>query len=141
MRFEDLMKEGKVRKGRPDVSLAKSLVAMSDRQLSFVSGTRLNTDNASPALVSYYEALREICEAICAKEGYKVYSHEAFTLYLKDNLKEDLLAEKFDRLRRLRNQINYYGEPVSLQEAEAAAAQVIGLIASLKRKYLGEIMK
>ena len=136
--FEDFLKSGKVRKAAPDIALAKSLISMSVSNLLFVSGNTITDKNASPILVNYYEALREICEAICVKNGFKVYSHEAFTSYLKEFLKEDRIAEAFDRLRKLRNGINYYGEQVSAGEAIASARDVKFLIETLKKKYLSE---
>lgn len=136
MMFEDFIKNRKVRKAESDISLAKSLIAMSAYQLAFASSVKITNENASPILVNYYEALRQICEAICAKNGFKVYSHEAFTIYLKEKLGEERIAETFDRLRKLRNGINYYGEQVSSSETAAAATDVKKLINALKMKYL-----
>ncbi len=137
--FESFLKNKKVRKSEPDVSLAKSLTLMSRSQIKFISTIIITEQNASPVLVNYYEALREICEAICAKSGFKVYSHEAFTFYLKEELKEERIAETFDRLRKLRNGVNYYGEYVSKEETEAAAKQVKMLIEELQHKYLSDL--
>lgn len=134
--FEGFIASGKVRKGTPDIALAKSLIAMSASQLAFVSDTPLTQANASPMLVNYYEALREICEAICAKNGYKVYSHEAYTSYLEEHLKEERISIQFDRLRKLRNGVNYYGEFVSVEETEATRQEIPILIETLKKKHL-----
>jgi len=136
--FNDFLKNGKVRKGQPDIALAKSLIAMSTRTLRYAQESNLTEENASPVLVNYYESLRQICEAICAKNGYKVYSHEAFTVYLNEILREERTAENFDRLRKLRNGVNYYGESVSLSETQASAKKVVELIAHLQ-KYLEEL--
>lgn len=137
--FEDFIRSGKVRKGSPDIALAKSLMEMSATGLTFISKVAITEQNASPVLVNYYEALREICEAICAKEGYKVYSHEAFTDFLKEKLGEERIAETFDRLRRLRNGVNYYGDQVSAAEALAAANDAKRIVNELKTKYLEQL--
>ena len=134
--FDDFVKNGKVRKGEPDIALSKALVAMSSRQLSFVSSLPITSESASQILTNHYEALREICEAICARDGYKVYSHEAFTSYLKEKLNEEAISYTFDRLRRLRNGVNYYGENVSKEEAEAASKDVVAIINTLRKKHL-----
>lgn len=138
--FEDFIKTGKVRKCQPDISLAKSLVAMSHKNLTFANSITLTDDNASPVLVIYYEALRELCEAICAKEGLKVYSHEAFTSFLKERLKENILAQKFDRLRILRNGVNYYGNSVGKTEAHGAAKDTKEIIQELKNKHVSDLI-
>ena len=137
--FEEFIRLGKVRKGDPDIALSKSLVKMSRLQLRYADCKPITGENASPTLVTYYEALREICEAICAKDGFKVYSHEAFTFFLKENLHEDRIAESFDRLRKLRNGVNYYGEGVNREEAKAASEEVKKIILELKQKYLSDL--
>ena len=139
--FDEFIKSGKVRKGAPDLALAKSLVTMSDAQFAFAASMEVTEQNTSPLLVNYYESLREICEAICSKNGFKVYSHEAFTYYLKEYLHEERISLKFDRLRKLRNGINYYGKGVNVIETKAAAADVKLLIQELKRKYISELIK
>ena len=88
MQFKDFIKNGKVRKGEPDTELAKALIKMSGMQLEATSSISITELSASPVFVGYYEALREICEAVCALKGFKVYSHEAFTIYLKELLGE-----------------------------------------------------
>lgn len=131
--FEEFLRNGKVRKGDPDKARARSLLAMSGKTLAFAESVVMNDDNCSPLLVNYYEALREVCEAVCAARGFKVYSHEAFTFFLSEILKEDKIAATFDRLRKLRNGVNYFGEFVVVQETRAAAHEVKELMILLKR--------
>src|SRR3989344_6276375 len=102
MNFQDFIDKGIVRKGSPDVSLAKSLITMSENHIETIKSIEVTDKTASTVMSDYYEALREIVEAICAVKGYKVYSHEAFTYFLKEN-GEGLIADKFDRFRKIRN--------------------------------------
>ncbi|MBI2208406.1 hypothetical protein HYU50_02825 [Candidatus Woesearchaeota archaeon] len=135
MRFQDFIEQGKARKGSPDVSKVKSLLETSNNHLLFLENQKINEVSAGSILTTYYEALREIVEAICLKEGFKVYSHEAFTYFLKEK-NEDIIAIKFDNLRKLRNSINYYGEKISYKEAEYAKEEALKLIRLLKNAYL-----
>ena len=135
MNFEEFIKEEKVRIAQPDVQKAKALIKMSFNNLKVVDLLEINETSSSSVLVMNYESLRQILEAICLKEGYKVYSHEAYTFYLK-KLGEDSLAEKFDRLRKLRNGCNYYGKPVSSIVAKNAKFEVRKMCEILKKKYL-----
>lgn len=135
MRFQDFIEQGKARKGSPDISKVKSLLETSNNHLLFLKNQKINEVSAGSILTTYYEALREIVEAICLKEGLKVYSHEAFTYFLKEK-NEDIIAIKFDNLRKLRNSINYYGEKISYKEAEYAKEEALKLIRLLKNTYL-----
>lgn len=137
MKFWDFVEQGKVRKGTPDIPKIKSLLQTSNNHLLFLDNQKINEISAGSILVTYYEALREVVEAICLKEGFKVYSHEAFTYFLKEK-NENLMSVKFDNLRKLRNSINYYGEKVNIIEVESSKEEMKELINNLKKKYLSE---
>ncbi len=135
MNFDEFIKSGTVRKGTPDIQHSKALVRMSEMHVRFLSGQVINEVSSSTIFVMYYEALREIIEAVAAKEGYKVYSHEAYTAFL-ERLGDHENAVKFDRLRKIRNAANYYGKPVDLSETKASAAEIVNMIQKIKDKYL-----
>lgn len=137
MKFEDFIEQGKVRKGSPETSKVKSLLEISNNHLLFLKNQQIDEISAGSILVTYYEALREVIEAICLKDGLKVYSHEAFTYFLKEK-GEDSTAIKFDNLRKLRNSVNYYGEKVNASEVKAAKEEIIEMIKELKSRYLAE---
>ncbi len=131
--FADFVRSGKVRTTQPDIALAKSLLIMSKKGVLFAKTHSVNEDNASQLMVLYYEALRQVCEAVCVIQGYKVFSHEAFTAFIKELLGDSRLAEQFDRLRKLRNGVNYYGEAISAAETIAVSQEVPELILKLQR--------
>ena len=137
MKFWDFVEQGKVRKGTPDIPKIKSLLQTSNNHLLLLDNQKINEISAGSILVTYYEALREVVEAICLKDGFKVYSHETFTYLLKEK-NENLMSVKFDNLRKLRNSINYYGEKVNIIEVESSKEEMKELINNLKKKYLSE---
>jgi hypothetical protein len=132
MNFQSFIKQGKVRRGEPDISMSKSLVKMSENHILFLKSLEITETSCNTIFTTYYEALREIIEAITIKYGYKVYSHEAFTFYLKEKLNETAVAEKFDRYRRLRNNVNYYGKPISTDETKIAKEDIQKIIQKLR---------
>ena len=134
MDFIAYQQEGKVIKGERDIQKAKSLLNMSENMLKTIERIEITDITASTVLSISYEALREVIEALCLMEGYKVYSHEAFTAYLIA-LKEESIAASFDRFRKLRNGINYYGKTVSLPTSEQARKEIQQLCDTLKEKY------
>ncbi len=87
---------------------------------------------------TYYDVLRSILEAISAIDGFKIYAHEAFTFFLREK-NEEIFAEKFDRFRRIRNSINYYGKSIGIEEAKETSEEIKQVIKLLIDKYLREI--
>lgn len=132
MFWQECIEKGFVRKSTPDKELAKSLVKMADARLSFIKSIEITPSNASIITAEAYEALREICEAIIAVKGFKVYSHECITTFLNEILKDGYVAEVFDRYRRIRNSINYYGRQVNTEDAKQAVSETSEMIRKLK---------
>ncbi len=138
MSFQDFLDQQKARKSTPDMQLAKSLVKMSDVHIEVIKELDLTETSASTIMTTYYEALREIVEAIAAKQGYKVYSHEAFTHFLKE-IGENSIANKFDRFRKIRNNINYYGKQIDKASTEVNMKDIEKIISGLKSKFLNDV--
>lgn len=139
MRFQDFIENGKVRKGLLDIQKAKAIIKMSTNNIEVFKNIQINEISAGPVMVNFYEALRKIIEAVCLKEGLKVYSHEAFTYFLKEK-NEELISLKFDKFRKIRNGINYYGEQISVEESIAAKEDILKIIEELKNRYLKELV-
>lgn len=137
MKLKDFIDKGLVKRANKDVSLAKSLINSAENDLKFLENLEINEISARKIMSNYYDVLRSITEAISALDGYKIYSHDAFTYFLIEK-GENLFAEKFDRFRRIRNKINYYGKPISVEEVKENVKEIIKLINEIKRKYLSE---
>ncbi len=135
MNFIDFIKDGKVKKSLVDKALAKSLLSGITIDLKFLNKITIDEFSARKIMISYYDTLRSILEAIAALDGYKIYSHEAFTIYLIEK-DEEVLANKFDRFRRIRNAINYYGKDISVIECKENIISIKIVINLLKNKYL-----
>ena len=73
MQFNDFIKEGKVRKALPDKPLIDSLLRTADSDLKFLDTLPITDNSARKLLISYYDTLRSLLEALASKEGYKVY--------------------------------------------------------------------
>lgn len=140
MRFEDFIKKGEVRKSSLDISLIKSLYKNTINDLKYLKKQEINEISARKIVSNYYDCLRSILEAIALLDGYKIYQHEAFTFFLKEK-GEDLLSLKFDRFRKIRNRINYYGGDISIDTAKEFVEEIIESIEYLIKKYLKEKVK
>jgi hypothetical protein len=133
MRFEDFIKKGQVKHTSKDIQLIKALINTADQDLEFLKQLALTIISARKIISNYYDVLRSILEAIVSLDGYKVYSHEAFTYYLKEKEEEDS-AIKFDRFRKIRNSINYYGKEIKPVEAKEIVDDIIKLVDKMKSK-------
>ena len=107
---------------------------MSKNNLSVVKKIPLTDESASLILSSAYESLRQVLEAIALKNGYKVFSHVAYTEYLAQN-NQQAASNVFDRLRTLRNGVNYYGNHVPEEVAAQALQDIERLCTHLERTY------
>ena len=136
MSFKDFIKEGKVRKSSQDKMMAKSIISNTLEDLKFLEQTKLTELSKRKLVSNYYDSLRSLLEAISLIKGYKIYSHEAFTYFLKEELRQEILSLKFDRFRKIRNGLNYYGKSIQLREAEDIIKELKSVIKEVKQKFI-----
>ncbi len=133
MSFQQSVQEGYATKVPIDRFRAKSLLKSSADTLLAVKEISLKEHNYAVILRELYESLRQYCEALGYLKGYKFSSHEVITSFLADILKENDLSQNFDRYRKLRNGINYYGRSVSKETVEKAQTEIPSFIQKLAR--------
>jgi hypothetical protein len=137
MKFTDFLKEGQVRRANPDIALIKSLYKNTINDLKYLESQKISIISARKLVVNYYDCLRAVLEAIASIDGFKIYQHEAFSYFLKEK-GEEVYSVKFDRFRKIRNRINYYGEDISVEEAKECIEEMTKLIQHLINKYIQE---
>lgn len=135
MRFEECLKQGFAKETKIDKIRAKSLIKSSKESIETAKNIPIKESSLKSIFREFYEGLRQYCEAIGYLKGYKFSSHEAITFFLKDILKEEIISNKFDRYRKLRNGINYYGDSISEESVKDAAIDIPKII-NILTKYI-----
>jgi len=135
MEFKDFIKYKVVRIASKDEVLTKSLLKTSKKDIEFLNSLKLNESSSRRLMSNYYDVLRSVIEAMSSLKGYKIYSHKAFTYFLKE-IGEDLISIKFERFRKIRNKINYYGKEISIKETRENIKEIKNIIKYLIKKYL-----
>ncbi len=115
-----------------DIDLIESLKKTSINKLNSENKLELDDVTAISKVSLVYDSLRELLEALALKNKFKIYNHDCYTPFLKEILKENEKAEEFDELRKIRNNINYYGKDISVLEAK----EVIKRIKNLREEIL-----
>ena len=133
MNFENSLVNGKAKKVVPNKIRASSIFKSSIQAIETAKTIQLNQNTLKSILRELYEGLREYCEAIGYLRGYKFLDHESIGYFLRDILKEQSVSMKFDRYRRLRNGINYYGEDIDIETVKEAIKEIPGLIKELEK--------
>ena len=107
--FEFFLKKEEVKKQSPNKNLAYSTFKDSSERIEFARQL-LHKAKSKYVLENAYEVMREAADSILYLRGFKSFSHEASIVYLiKEGFNEKDLIE-FDRFRRIRNGIKYYGK-------------------------------
>lgn len=115
--FQYYLEKKEVRKVSPDFSLAVSL--KKDAVDRATKALKLGTKEFSKFIFeNLYDAVREICDAILALDGFKSYSHEASISYLRNFAIDESVILAFDNFRYKRNGSKYYGREILINEAE-----------------------
>jgi hypothetical protein len=125
MDWEECKDKKFVKETTSDQSLINSLIKSSNAKIESNNRLELDDITSNTKLGIVYDALREVLEALSIKNGFKIYNHECFTAFLYEILKDSLSSYDFDRFRKIRNQINYYGREIELNEAKILIKDII----------------
>jgi len=76
-----------------------------------------------------------VLESLCISKGYKVLSHICIVELLKDII-DDFYYDEFDRIRWIRNSINYYGKKVEYDQGVEIIKNTLRIKKTIIKKYL-----
>lgn len=112
------MEERQAKQIKPDAEMAASLQKTSANKAFSSQQLELREETIASKISLQYDAVRELLESIALLRGFKIYNHVCYTSFLIEVLEQSEVGEAFDRLRKIRNDINYYGKEISLEEAK-----------------------
>lgn len=118
MELSECEEKGFIRSVTPNEGIITSLQEMAAIKHEEVLKQELTERNISAYLPMYYDAIRELLEAYCLREGYKILNHVCLGEQM-NVLNADFDYHLFDRARYIRNGISYYGKRVSLEQGLA----------------------
>ena len=133
MNFQKSIDNGYVKKIPRDLIRFKSLIKSSSEAILTAKKIIVEPITYKTIIRELYEGLREYCEALSLVYGYKIISHEAITYFIEEILKEEQISARFDKYRKLRNGINYYGNDVAIETVREALKEIPELIRLLKK--------
>lgn len=122
------------KESKTDKNLIQSLIKASQKRQQTEKLIQLNETTASSKLSLAYDALRELLEALAISKGYKIYNHECFCAFLKEIIKESQLGDQFNKIRKIRNAINYYGKDITTEEAEKIIKDINTITEKIRKK-------
>ncbi len=135
MDLSECFRKGLIKKTEPSKELIISLIEMSNIKETAVKNANINEINVSAYVSLAYDSLREILEALCISNGYKVLSHICIGELLRDIL-DDFDYEEFDRMRWIRNSINYYGKKIEFKQGKEIIEKTFKIKEKILNKYL-----
>ena len=130
--FKECINNGKAKKILANTIRAESLIKSSRQAILTAKSIPLSETSLKTVFRELYEGLRQHCEAIGYSKGYKFLDHLSITYFLRDILKQPSISAKFDRYRKLRNGINYYGNDIQITTIKEAINEIQKIIKDLK---------
>lgn len=133
MDWEQCNKKRFVKKMHADKELVSSLMKCSEDKSFSASLLEFNEKTYPSIIILYYDSLRELLEALAVKNRYKIYNHECYVYFLKEILREEEFSKIYDRLRKIRNSLVYYGQNLLLEETRIIIKDIKLLIKRCKK--------
>lgn len=135
MDVNDCFNKGLIKKTKINHELILSLLEMADITENAVNSAKLDVVNISVYVSLAYDSLRQVLEAVCILNGYKVLSHICIGELLQRIL-DEFDYDEFDRMRWIRNSINYYGQKVEFEQGRELISKIFRMKEIIRTKYL-----
>ena len=132
MDWKECLRKNITKEVKTDKPLVRSLLKGSKNKLQSSQRLKLDDITANSKITLAYDSLRELLEALALKKGYKVYNHECYTAFLQEIINKPDIAPRFDKIRIIRNGINYYGKTVTAESAKPIIKKIETLIQKVK---------
>ena len=124
-----------VKETKTDKNIINSLIKTSKDKIYSNNKLELDEFTAGTKITIIYDSLREILEALAIKRGFKIYNHECFSSFLDEICKKKSYSLEFDKFRKIRNQINYYGKNIVPGEAKTIIKEMLELRGQILNEY------
>lgn len=111
---------------------ARNLFRTAQDSFDTISQLSVNEKSAKTIIRDLYECLRQFAQAKGYEKGYSFQNHAAIQHFLDEVLGLARAARQFDRFRKLRNGINYYGDSVSVETANDALESIPQMMNEIK---------
>ncbi|MBU1203833.1 MAG: hypothetical protein KKG60_02065 [Nanoarchaeota archaeon] len=134
MDLNDCFKKKLIIKVKVDKNKVISLLEVSKIKENAVKDVKLNEENITAYVSFAYDSLRETLEALCVSLGYKVISHLCVGELLKGVI-EEFDYNLFDRVRYIRNGINYYGSKIEFEQGRDLIKKIFEMKHKIIEKY------
>ncbi len=117
--FDTYLESGKIRKKKPDKGKSQGLIQNAKEDLKILQDIELSEETTSFIFKNTYNCIRTALQSYLARDGYKPYTHESIIIYAKKiNELSEKQANKIDKYRELRNDIEYRGDTAEEKETE-----------------------
>ena len=138
-RIDQLIREGKLKKRSVDIPRIKSLIESSKANVKTIKLIEINEMSSTSVFREYYESVRQLGDARWWCLGYEpTASHEVSMEILTNmDIKEGHKLQKLDWFRRIRNNANYRGYRVNVEEAK----EIEGFWNSCSKEIIEQIGK
>ena len=117
-RIDFLIREGRLKVRKPDIPRVRSMLESAKNNLRVVKKIPITSDSATLVFREIYESIRQVGDARLWSLGYEPLSHDVSMEILKEiKIKEAVELHGLDRFRRTRNNANYRGYRVTVEQA------------------------
>jgi hypothetical protein len=137
MDWNECQRKKVVKRVELDSPLIKSVLESSSDKYYSSKLIKPHKRTFSSIIILLYDSLRELLEAFALNKGYKIYNHECFSCFLDEIVNEREMAELFNRIRQIRNGLNYYGRRLSYDDFISIRKDIVFLLRDIDKLNKG----
>ena len=142
-KIKELIRRKVIRNRQADLSKIKSMVESAKINAEVAKEMKTDEKHATTIFREIYESIRQLGDTLWWINGFEPLNHEVSLEILKEaDIKDKIKLNSLDRFKAIRNDANYRGYRVSINQAQEIldfwknqGKEIMGLIESKLKSY------
>lgn len=135
MDFENCIKNGFVKKVKPDKKIVKKIYNLASKKLAVQSFIPLNNDHSEIKFILFFDSLTQFIDAIALENGYQINSIECYSLFMNEVLKEKIISKRIESLVETYKSMKFRGNSIDVSTFNEHVSNLMELISFIGEKY------
>ncbi|MGV8131654.1 MAG: hypothetical protein ACP5N7_06160 [Candidatus Pacearchaeota archaeon] len=135
MNFKECKEKGFIENVKGDKKIAHAVYKLASKKLLVQSFIPMDKDHVEVRFTLFFDSLTQFLDSLALEKGYRILTVDAYFVFMKDVLKENILSKRFAKLVEAYKLMKYEGKLLTKEEFEDHVANLMELLSFIGEKY------
>lgn len=135
MNFKEYLAKGFIENVKVNKKIAHAVYKLASKKLLVQSFVPIDKDHIEVRFTLFFDSLTQFLDSLALENGYRILTVDAYSVFMKEILKENILSKRFVKLVEAYKLMKYEGNLLTKEEFEDHVANLMELLSFIGEKY------